>query len=74
MNQTINLSLSQGLVTAVDQIARKQGASRSELLRESLRALVLRTRLLEEAYAIGARKAKQLKLKSDEDVWAFLEE
>ena len=71
--RTLNISLSKALIEEADSIAKKQASSRSELIRESLRAYILRTKILDSAYKIGARKAKKLGLKTENDVLKFLE-
>ena len=73
MMKTLNISLPKALIDEADRIAKKQASSRSELIRESIRAYVLRAKLLDGAFKVGERKAKKLGLKTEEDVYKFLE-
>ena len=73
MMKTLNISLPKALIDEADSIAKKQASSRSELIRDSIRAYVLRVKLLETAYIVGSKKAKKLGLKTEEDVYKFLE-
>lgn len=72
MMQTLNISLPKALIEEADSIAKKQASSRSELIRESLRAYILRAKLLDSSFKVGANKAKKLGLRTEEDVFKFL--
>lgn len=73
MTKTLNISLSEVLIQEVDLLARKQASSRSELIRDSLRAYITRAKMLEKTFAIGKKTAKKYGLKTEEDVFRFLE-
>jgi len=73
MMQTLNISLPKALIEEADRIAKKQANSRSELIRESIRAYILRAKLLDKSFKVGTKKAKKFGLKAEEDVYKFLE-
>lgn len=73
MMKTLNISLPKALIDEADSIAKKQASSRSELIRESIRAYVLRAKLLNQAFKVGSKKAKKLGLTNEEDAYRFLE-
>lgn len=73
MSKTLNISLPKTLVEEADRVARSQSTSRSELIRESLRAYLVRAKMLEETLKIGEKTAKKYGLKTEEDVYRFLE-
>ncbi|MFV1917543.1 MAG: CopG family ribbon-helix-helix protein, partial [Patescibacteria group bacterium] len=73
MMRTLNISLPKALIDEADRIAKRQASSRSELIRESIRAYVLRTKLLDQAFKVGTKKAKKFGLKKEEDVYKFLQ-
>ncbi len=71
---TINLSLPKELLNAVDRLAKREARSRSELFREAARVYIRRVMAWDEIYKIGRRKAKELGIKSEEDVYRMIEE
>ena len=73
MMQTLNISLPKALIAEADSIAKKQASSRSELIRESIRAYILRAKLLDRTFKVGTKKAKKLGLKTEEEIYKFLE-
>lgn len=73
MAQTLNISLPKALVKEADRVARRQATSRSELIRQSLRAYIQRVRAWEQAMAYGREKAKELGIKNEEDVYRMLD-
>ena len=73
MIKTLNISLPKALLQEIDLLARRQASSRSELIRDSLRAYIVRTKMLEKTFAIGKETAKKYGLKTEEDVYRFLE-
>ena len=73
MMQTLNISLPKALIDEADSIAKKQSSSRSELIRESIRAYILRAKILDAAFQVGAQKARKLGLRTEDDVFKFLE-
>ena len=73
MMKTLNISLPKALIDETDRIAKSQASSRSELIRDSIRAYVLRTKLLEQAFKVGKKKANKFGLRTEDDVYEFLE-
>lgn len=73
MIKTLNISLPKALIREIDLLARRQASSRSELIRDSLRAYILRAKMLEKTFKIGKETAQKHGLKSEEDVFRFLE-
>jgi len=73
MLKTLNISLPKALLDEADMIAQKHSSNRSEFIRDSLRAHILRTKLMEQAFKVGDKKAKKLGFKTEEDVYKFLE-
>lgn len=73
MIKTLNISLPKALIREIDLVARRQASSRSELIRESLRAYLSRAKMLEKTFEIGKKTAKKYGLKTEEDVYRFLE-
>ena len=71
--KTLNISLPKALIDEADKIAKKKESSRSELIRESIRAYILREKLLNLSFKVGEKKAKKLDLKTEVDVYKFLE-
>ncbi|MBI2267846.1 MAG: ribbon-helix-helix protein, CopG family [Candidatus Blackburnbacteria bacterium] len=70
---TINLSLPKELLERVDEMARRESRSRSELLRGSLRAYLAELSQWDQIFAYGEKKAKQLGVKNEEDVYRIVE-
>jgi|GEM_PF-4668515 len=70
--QTLNISLPRALVSEADSLAKKQASSRSELIHESLRAYIVRAKILDTSFKVGSRKAKKLGLKNEDEVFDFL--
>lgn len=71
---TINLSLPKELLQKVDRLAKRESRSRSELMRESLRAYLSEMMEWEEIFAYGRKKGKELGITSEEDVYRIVEE
>lgn len=72
--QTINISMPKKLLEEADRVAKFESRTRSELIRESLRAYVEQRRAWERIFAYGKRTAKRLGIKSEEDVYRMVEE
>ena len=63
MTKTINLSLRDSLLAQVDEVARDESRSRSELLREAARQYVQRKQRWKAIFALGdaARQRQDLR-------------
>ncbi|MCD4824291.1 MAG: ribbon-helix-helix domain-containing protein [Phycisphaerae bacterium] len=53
MNVTVNLSFQDSLLTQLDQVARSESRSRSELIREAARMYIERKRQWNDIFTIG---------------------
>lgn len=73
MMQTLNISLPKALIDEADRIAKRKASSRSELIRDSIRAYIMREKLLDAVYKVGSQKTKKLGLMNENDVYKFLE-
>lgn len=71
--QPVTITVPTGLLKAADKIARKEGRSRSELFREALRAFFWKKRW-EAIRAYGVAKAKQMGIKTEEDIERVIDE
>lgn len=60
---TVNLSLPKNLLSQIDQQARKESRTRSELMREALRAYIRELSAWEEIFEYGKKQAKKLGIK-----------
>ena len=72
--QTINLSLPKKLLSRIDQQAKKESRSRSELIREVTRGYLERISSWDQIFKYGKKKAKELGIKSEEDVYRMVQE
>lgn len=70
----INLRLPEKLIKESDQLAEEEGSSRSEIVRNALRAYIERRRKLQAAYAIVERRGREAGIKSQEDLDRVLDE
>lgn len=61
--QTINISLPTDLLKSADKLAKKEFRTRSELIREALRAYVRELSAWEEIFEYGKKQAKKLGIK-----------
>ncbi len=60
MNVTVNISFQDSLLEEIDEEARRESRSRSELLREAARMYIKRQQRLEAIFAMGdAAREKQ---------------
>ena len=66
--QTLNIALPKDLVSKVDDLAKKEYRSRSELIRESLRIYLKDFQEWEEIFEYGKKQGKRIGVKSEEDV------
>lgn len=69
---TINLSLPKKLLSQIDQQSEKESRSRSELIREATRSYLKRITAWDEIFKYGRKKAKELGIKSEEDVYRMV--
>ena len=65
--QTINISLPKKLVKIMDDVAKSQFSSRSDLIRTAVITYVSREKKMLELFAYAKKKAQELKIK-EEDV------
>ena len=61
--QTINISLPSDLLKSADKMAKKESRTRSELIREALRAYVKELTAWEDLFEYGRKQAKKLGIK-----------
>lgn len=71
---TINLSLPKKLLSQIDRQSKKETRSRSELIREATRRYLKRISAWDEIFKYGRKKAKELEIKSEEDVYRMVQE
>ena len=64
--QTLNISLPSNLVTLMDQVAKKQFSSRSDLIRIAIVSYMKRQEMWADIFAQGGVSAKKTKLKERE--------
>lgn len=67
MNTTVNISFQEDLLKQIDEVAKKESRSRSELLREAARMYVDRKKKWQQIFSISDAHVKKNKLK-EEDV------
>ena len=68
---TVNISFKDDLLEEIDQIARRESRSRSELIREAARLYIDRKKRWERIFAFSGKQAKKLKL-TEKDVEAAI--
>ena len=73
LTATVNVSFPRQLLQVMDKVAKEEACSRSELLREAVRAYVERKKRWQEIFAFSRRQAKKLRLKP-EDVDSWIQE
>lgn len=66
--QTLNIALPKELVKKVDEVAKKEYSSRSELIRGALRVYLTRIERWEKILKTGKEYGKKMGIKSEEDV------
>lgn len=71
---TINLSLPKKLLSQIDQQSKKEARSRSELIREATRNYLKRIAAWDAIFKYGRKKAKELGIKSEKDVYRMIQE
>ena len=72
--QIINFSLLPEIVKEVDELAKEKKVSRSEILREALKQYIKSEKLWQKIYKIGEETAKNLNIKTEEDVERMVQE
>ena len=65
---TVNISFRRNLLTQIDQIAREESRSRSELIREAARIYIERKEKWENIFKFGKRQTSKLGL-SKKDIF-----
>jgi len=64
---TVNISFQEGLLQQIDETAREESRSRSELIREAARMYIERKKRWKDIFAFGEKQARRLRL-SERDV------
>ncbi len=64
---TVNISFQEGLLRQIDQVAREESRSRSELIREAARMYIERKKRWKDIFAFGEKQVRRLRL-SERDV------
>ncbi|MGC8718360.1 MAG: ribbon-helix-helix protein, CopG family, partial [bacterium] len=64
----VNMSLPLDIYNQADEMAKKRGVSRSEILKKALEVYIMQEKRWELIYKWGEEKAKELKIKDEEDV------
>jgi metal-responsive CopG/Arc/MetJ family transcriptional regulator len=64
---TVNISFQEGLLRQIDQVAREESRSRSELIREAARMYIERKKRWKDVFAFGEKQVRRLRL-SERDV------
>jgi metal-responsive CopG/Arc/MetJ family transcriptional regulator len=59
---TVNISFKKDLLQLIDQIAKEEARSRSELIREAARMYIERKKRWEQIFDFGDRQKKELRL------------
>lgn len=72
--QTLNIALPEDLVKKVDDLAKKEYRSRSELIREALRAYIRNSKSWEELFTYGESVAKKMNITSEEQINKIVED
>ncbi len=72
--QTVNISLPKDLLEAIDNVAKKEARTRSELIREAARSYLKRVTTWERIFELGQRTAQRMNIKSEEDVYSIIRE
>jgi len=59
---TVNISFQVGLLREIDETAREESRSRSELIREAARMYIERKKRWKDVFVFGDKQAKRLRL------------
>ncbi len=73
ISQPITITLPPQLLKVANKIAKEEGRSRSELFRDAIRAFLWKRRW-EAIQTYGAKKAKEMGIKTDEDIERIIDE
>ena len=63
---TVNISFQEDLLRQIDQTAREESRSRSELIRESARMYIERKARWKDIFAFGEKRGRRLRLKESD--------
>ena len=63
---TVNISFQKELLSQIDDVAREESRSRSELIREAARMYIERKRRWKDIFAYGKAQASQLGVKEED--------
>ena len=64
---TVNISFQEGLLRQIDEMAREESRSRSELIREAARISIERKKRWKDIFVFGEKQVRRLRL-SESDV------
>jgi CopG family transcriptional regulator / antitoxin EndoAI len=64
---TVNISFQEGLLRQIDETAREESRSRSELIREAARIYIERKKRWKDIFVFGKKQVRRLRL-SERDV------
>ena len=59
---TVNISFQEGLLRQIDQTAREESRSRSELIREAARRYIERKKRWKDVFVFGEKQVRRLRL------------
>jgi metal-responsive CopG/Arc/MetJ family transcriptional regulator len=59
---TVNISFQEGLLRQIDETAREESRSRSELIREAARMYIERKKRWKDIFAFGEKQVRRLRL------------
>ena len=59
---TVNISFQEGLLRQIDQTAREESRSRSELIREAARMYIERKKRWKDVFVFGEKQVRRLRL------------
>jgi metal-responsive CopG/Arc/MetJ family transcriptional regulator len=59
---TVNISFQEGLLREIDEMAREESRSRSELIREAARIYIERKKRWKDIFAFGEKQVRRLRL------------
>ena len=59
---TVNISFQEGLLRQIDEAAREESRSRSELIREAARMYIERKKRWKDIFAFGEKQVRRLRL------------
>jgi CopG family transcriptional regulator / antitoxin EndoAI len=69
---TVNISFQEGLLRQIDEMAREESRSRSELIREAARIYIERKKRWKDIFAFGEKQVRRLRL-TESDVESEIE-